>query len=101
MIINQVFYKEDKNPSHNLELTPLHNAAFKGHLDICELFLEHMDSENPMDNNGITPLHRAAKNGWYEKVKLILDNLAIGENNPSSYNGTTPFHNAAYIYITL
>ena len=82
-------------------MLPSKKHYFKGHLDICKLFLEHLDSENPMDNNGITPLHSAAKNGWYEIVKLMLDNLAIGENKPSSYNGTTPFHNAAYIYITL
>ena len=51
---------EDKNPRKDIGTTPLHNAAYQGHLQICQNTIKNMEDKNTNDNNGTTPLHNAA-----------------------------------------
>ena len=58
----------NKNPENNDGLTPLHLAAQKGHLQICQYIAEritlshkYIHKVNPKTYNGNTPLHFAAK----------------------------------------
>ena len=45
----------DKNPRDEIGWTPLHAAATKGHLDICQLIAERIEDNNPVDTKGVTP----------------------------------------------
>ena len=56
------FYKYSKEIStkcHNGR-TPLHEAAYKGNLELCKLFMDKLEDKNPKDNTGKTPLHYIA-----------------------------------------
>ena len=55
--------------------TPLHFAAEKGFLKICEMFMENMNQKNPKNYFGKTPLHLAAAKGHLEVCKLIVENV--------------------------
>jgi ankyrin repeat protein len=59
------------NPKDNGGSTPLHNAAEKGHFNICQLLMNRVSDQNPAKNNGKTPLHYAAESGHYEICQLI------------------------------
>ena len=62
----------DKNPKNDKLITPLHLAAEKGFVSICEYILERIDnlSKFPKDNRGRTPLHFAALNGHLRSMVL-------------------------------
>ena len=87
----------DKNPQCvsgvSAGLTPYHNAALFGHLEICKLFLENLHDKNPNTHLGITPLHFAAKTGYFNVCKVILD--SVENKNPVANSGQTPLHSAA------
>ena len=89
----------DKNPgfkggmTHGL--TPLHSAAARGHLEICQYILGNVSEKNPRNRNGETPLHCAALNGHLDVYKLIAEQLDQGDRNPARTNGGTALHNAA------
>jgi len=63
----------DPNVKDNEGATPLHNAAWRGHLDVVKLLLEHGADPNVKDNAGNTPLHNAARRGRLDVVKLLLE----------------------------
>ena len=46
--------------------TPLHRAAYMGHLDIVKLLLEYQAQPNATNMDGQTALHRAAVQGKKE-----------------------------------
>ncbi|GAB6027875.1 hypothetical protein CHUAL_002089 [Chamberlinius hualienensis] len=52
--------------------TPLHMAAEKGQLDVCNCLLELKADPNAVDQQGQTPLHLAAENDHSDVVKLFL-----------------------------
>ena len=54
------------------KLTPLHLAAFNGHLEVCNLLLDSMGDKNPSDKNGRTPLHLAALQVLISIVLLLV-----------------------------
>jgi ankyrin repeat protein len=60
-------------------LTPLHDAAQIGHLEMVKIILEYAIDKNPEDNDGVTPLHDAAQIGHLEIVKIIME-YAINKN---------------------
>jgi ankyrin repeat protein len=62
----------DKNPKNDKLVTPLHLAAEKGFVSICEYTIEKNDSLDkfPKDNRGRTPLHFAALNGHLRSMVL-------------------------------
>ena len=81
-------------PKTKLGCTPIHTAAFHGHLEVCRLMMEFSKDKNPKDTDlGRTPLHWAAKNGHLHVAQLIIDNSK--NKNPKTINGVTPLHLAA------
>ena len=65
---------EDKNPADEFGSTPLHLAAKKGHLSICELILENVEEKDPKsydDGYAKTPFDFAKSNGHSKICRLI------------------------------
>ena len=55
-------------------LNCLHIAANKGHLNLCNTFINgHIFDVQIPDNNGWTALHHSARHGSYELVKFFAD----------------------------
>jgi len=75
--------------------TSLHRAAYCGHTDIVQLFLEH-DSALAIQtcHRGRTPLHRAAACGHGDVVQLLLARGARAE--VSDHQKWTPLHLASF-----
>jgi ankyrin repeat protein len=53
--------------------TPLHCAAFLGHIKTVEVLLAYAADVNAKDNKGETPLHHAAGGGMPDIAELLLD----------------------------
>ena len=68
--------------------TPLHLAASEGHLDICQMLLEHNADVRMHGDSGDTPLHLAASSHHLEIVRILLQYNA--EVNSSNEDGCTP-----------
>ena len=78
-------------PVNNNGDTPFHKAAQKGHMELCNLFLEEANiDKNPRNYSGRTPLHIAAKGGYFELCELIFQYVKV--KNPRDNNGWTPLH---------
>jgi hypothetical protein len=56
--------------------TPLHDAAWKGHVEIARLLLENGAEVNVRDRWDRTPLHRAASQGNVNILHLLVENGA-------------------------
>lgn len=56
--------------------TALHRAAFKGHVDVVKLLLDHQFNINMKDEKGYTPLHCAIEAGHKEVVELLVNRRA-------------------------
>ena len=61
---------EDKNPADESDSTPLHNAARRGHRDICSLILSHTENTLPRNSDGETPLDLARLMGCTAVAEL-------------------------------
>lgn len=73
--------------------TPLSNATFYNHLDICKILFEYKADPNKGNRINITPLHIAKTDSM---MTLLLD---AGANiNATSANGHTPLSSAMYKY---
>merc|ERR1711974_499903 len=70
--------------------TPLHVAAHKGYVEICQLILDNVEEKNPLGIHNNTPLHYAASGGHYDVYKLIMDQ--VQNKNPARTKGFTPLH---------
>ena len=75
------------------KITPLHYAAQKGHLAVCQLIINNVNDKNP-NEAGITPLHYAAENGHFDICQLIIDN--VDDKNPNDITGSTPLDLAKF-----
>ena len=84
---------EDINPAKDDLKTPLHVAAEKGHLKICQLIISKIDHNHPRDSDGQIPLHLAADNGHFKVCKMFMRMLE--DKNPADGMGWTVLHNAA------
>ena len=62
----------DKNPRNNEEFTPLHLAAFGGHLDVCKILLENKVDKNAKTDEGRTAFHDAVTGGHIQGTIQIL-----------------------------
>ena len=80
----------DKNPSDNIGVTALHNAAENGHLEVCKTILVNTAFKIPAAQDGYTPLHLAVKNGHFEICKIMLAHTE--DKNPAALDGCTPLH---------
>ena len=61
-----------------LGLTPLHYAAYYGHVDVCKALLSHLDDDpNPRDSAGfgIRPMHLAVWSDHLPVIQLLADRL--------------------------
>ena len=71
--------------------TPLHKAAERGHLSVCQSILKY--SKELLDNvdyTGYTPLHYAAENGHFEVCRFFIRSME--DKNPETCNGLTPLN---------
>lgn len=78
--------------------TPLHRAAWKGHLRMAELFLSKECNKEASTNMGNKPLHRAAYNGHRKMVQLLLEAGANIEAR-CRYGHTAVFSAAHYGHV--
>lgn len=61
-----VFSRDDEGD------TPLHCAAFAGHIELAELLIAKGADVNARDHDGYTPLHAAVQNDHKEMVALLV-----------------------------
>jgi len=100
-------FLSDKNPKtgpHWSETTPLHDAAYEGHLPVVEYLVENIEGDiNPSLKNGHTVLHLAAEGGSLNVVSFYTKRLSnpnpimkVPTTDTESYcDGRTPLHMAA------
>jgi ankyrin repeat protein len=53
--------------------TPLHSAAFYGHVDVVRLLLQYKADSNSQDSGDQIPLHKAVQNGHVDVARLLLE----------------------------
>ena len=70
--------------------TPLHWAAFHGHLDVVRTLIKNGANPNVHTKDGYTPLRDAAYRGHTEVVRFLLEAGARVEE--SDKRGATPLH---------
>ena len=78
-------------------MTPLHLAAFNGHLDLTKLIIEKIDYNNLGNNpESLTPLHWAAYKGHSQVCKVIIEKAH--DKNPlrTGSGGNTALHMAVF-----
>ena len=78
-----------------LQYTPLHWAAYYGHLEIADILISRgadLDADDPYYS---TPLYLAAEEGHPEVVEFLISKGAK-VNVKSSWSGYTPLHRAAW-----
>ena len=73
--------------------TPLHQAAFAGHVDTTVAMLEEGCSFDVVNSAGFTVLHFAAQSGHVELVKELVRRGC--DVNAKEISGCTPLHSAA------
>lgn len=78
-----------------LQYTPLHWAAYYGHLEIAEILISRGADLDAEDSAYSTPLYLAAEEG-YPKVVEFLISKGAKVNVKSSRSGYTPLHRAAW-----
>ena len=101
--------KCDVNSKNNQDITPLHNAAKEGHLEIVRYLVEKKAEIVCYDTSGNTPLHLAARKNHLDVVKFLtgkVKNYPFKENNLQQ----TPLHvalesqsfiSALYLVVTM
>lgn len=75
-------------------LTPLTMAAWRNHLDIAHILLDHGAKVNGIDGTGIYPLVKASARGHLEMARLLLQRGAHLE--APDFDGDPVLHSAAY-----
>jgi len=67
--------------------TPLHEAVFLGHEEICRLLIDAGANINVVDCRGLTPLHLAAQRN-FKSIAILLLNLGA-DQSIKSISGNT------------
>ena len=79
-------HPEHVNASGGEEVTPMHAAACKGHVNILSLLLDKGAELDGSGDYGETPLHRAVNNQKLKAVQFLLDRGAnINARNSGGY----------------
>ena len=74
--------------------TPLHNAAYQGHVEVCKLLIEHKANISIANiEMGSYPIHVGVEQGHVEVCKLLLAQNA--DVNSKRKDGKAPLHVAA------
>lgn len=73
--------------------TPLHRAAYSGHVDVISALLNAGSKVNPRTVDGWTPLHSACRWSHVAVASFLLQHGA--ELNAQTNGGLTPLHLAA------
>ena len=73
--------------------TPLHAAAFNGHIKMIQILVEHGGAVGATDEDGATPLHAAAFAGHPDAIEALLQNGA--RINALDHHGDTSLDYAA------
>ena len=77
-LFHEIYVKsEEKTPLTHDSETPLHFAAKKGQLDVCQFIIENSKDKNPKNTRGITPLHCAAWFGSTDVFKIIIKGIHL------------------------
>ncbi|KAL6079576.1 copper transport protein ctr1, variant 2 [Balamuthia mandrillaris] len=84
----------DANTRDRGGATPLHHAAWHGHVPVLKLLLRYSADVNACNEEGSTSLHWASWNGHVEAVSLLLAHNA--DPNATTNSGETALHWAAY-----
>ena len=66
----------------------LHNAAHKGHLEVCNVLFDFNVEIDSLTDFGCTPLHMAAHGGNLKVCQLLIENGA--ETYPRNNKNKTP-----------
>eukprot|EP01113_Clastostelium_recurvatum_P026151 TRINITY_DN3138_c0_g1_i2.p1 TRINITY_DN3138_c0_g1~~TRINITY_DN3138_c0_g1_i2.p1 ORF type:complete len:830 (-),score=195.56 TRINITY_DN3138_c0_g1_i2:127-2616(-) len=77
-----------------VQATPIHHAAFSGHVECVLALLDHGAHINATDQDGATALHKAAFQGHSQVVELLMEkgcNVDIADNE-----GASALHKASY-----
>ena len=77
------------------EITPLHLAAYNGHMEAINTLVELSADIEAKTANEATPLHWAASEGHVEAIKTLVELSADIEAKTA--NGATPLHLAAVV----
>ena len=86
-------FRHDKNPGANVnDCTPMHVAAFFGHLNVVQLIQTAIGVSNPPSAHGYTVLHAAVSGGHLKIVKELIKDL--DNKNPGDADGLTVLHAA-------
>ncbi|KAJ7383809.1 hypothetical protein OS493_025680 [Desmophyllum pertusum] len=73
--------------------TPLHFAAWSGHLQIADVLIQNGSDVNARNILGQTPLHLAAENGHKHIAEVLIEHES--DINARNILGKTPLHLAA------
>ena len=73
------------NARNNKQMTPLHFACERGHLELINLLIQNKADVNAQDDQRCTPLHLAVIYDRYEAAELLLKNGA-NPNLPNNNN---------------
>ena len=82
------------NRLNKYELSPLHEAALRGHNNVVKVLIEKGANPNKADQWGMTPLWKAVVCNHANVVKLLLEKGA--NPNDANEDGLTPLHYASY-----
>ena len=88
----QEFFQFDSS-RYEFQLSPLHIAAERGLLGLCQFITQKTGEINPRVFEGTTPLHMAAYGGHVEICLFIMEKLE--NKNPGNNDGWTSLHYAA------
>jgi len=74
-------------------LTPLHRAAYSGHVDLAQFLVEHGADTTAQNKDGLTPLHWASSSGKVDLARFLVEHGA--DVTAQNKNGFTPLHFAS------